>query len=286
MNLKILLSISIIILALSASSAEATLDVWINGISFKPSDEVHIGIMIENDNTEAIVYEIMEYFHSNEYKENAFIYELSLEPNEDIFIPRVFNVSENMIAGTYEYDVTVFRNAEIVEQDNASFEVTGTLSRFEYVYYEICYDSNCKEIGATPPLSESPVYIKLYETEQATLAGTLTLPDNSKKDLIFKGNIAKIPIDQLGTYKASITVTKEGYQSETLQTEFYVMEKDAVIGDLFAPEPQLPDYVYHVIVLAVAAIVSVIMIYKKKHKPTEESGWEELGGRCCYHRAR
>ena len=48
MNLKILLSISIIILALSASSAEATLDVWINGISFKPGDEVHIGIMIEN----------------------------------------------------------------------------------------------------------------------------------------------------------------------------------------------------------------------------------------------
>jgi len=93
----------------------------------------------------------------------------------------------------------------------------------ENIYYRVCKDKDCAEPEILFEKGES-AYIKAFDTEDASLSGTLILPDGTSNTVVFAcywwmlwqdcdPNTIKIPLLQDGKYKAEITAVKEGYNT-------------------------------------------------------------------------
>lgn len=215
-----------------ASEINAKLDVEINGNTFKPGDEVQLKIRIKNDYPEVKTFLIIDYISSEDYAEMAQVREIVLSPKESRVIERNFIVSKNLPSGPYKYLVSVSLDDEVIDNKTISFTITGTLKRFKNIYYKTCLDPNCTKPKITFELSNSPIYLKVFETEGAILTGALTLPDSSTSSLKFSDGLAKIKLKQTGKYSAEITAKKQGYQDYTFYVEFDVVEKLPQIVDL------------------------------------------------------
>jgi hypothetical protein len=70
-----------------------------------------------------------------------------------------------------------------------------------------------------------------YESsvENPLITATLTYPDGTTNQVSVPGSIRT---EQIGTYELSVTASKEGYKTVSLNEQFGVIEKDAEIGTI------------------------------------------------------
>lgn len=262
---------------LQAGIASALLELNVLEESYGPGDYVDLGMLLKNDYGENKTLEIEEVIYHERFAPSPAITEEFMEAGEAAALSNIgFTVQNTSYSGEYVYSVTLYENSTTLESANASFRIEGTLEEFEELEVKTCIDYLCELPSAALKLFNT-AYIKAFETEGSELTGTLTFPDYSSAQLIFTNDATSIIPTQTGTYSARITASKEGYQDQTIELEFYVVEKDVVAGNLFAAGalPEIPLWVW--LIIAGAAILIVLAVIVKKHG--RDSSLEDLAGK-------
>lgn len=113
---------------------------------------------------------------------------------------------------------TVSKNFSIVTSPSFSFEIKlskkiSIKNEDIYMYYE-------------------------SEVESPDIKATLTYPDKSREQITFP---ISIKASQIGTYELEAVASKEGYKTITKKTQFGVIEKEAEIKSV--PAPDLSEFV-------------------------------------------
>jgi len=211
--------------------ASATLQVWSYDGVFGPGDIVLLWIFVENDSDEIKKFVLTEYILSDVYVETGTSTIIELLPGELRDINREFEVSENLPSGEYTYNVSLYFDDEIIDANSTSFEIAGTLERFEDISVISCGGIACDEHIRLFELG-SPVFVKAFDFEGADLSGELTLPDFSTVPLVFAGGTTVLPALVIGEYSAEITASKAGYLDDVSYVDFEVIEEFPEVVDL------------------------------------------------------
>ena len=131
--------------ALLFGGASAGLQVGPDGGVFGPGEVVPLEIFVFNEHDELKEFLFSEYISSDNYTENASLESIILPVGNWQIVEREFTVSETMPSGIYEYHVSLYLDNTVVDADSASFEIAGTLERFEGMRLVSCRETSCTE---------------------------------------------------------------------------------------------------------------------------------------------
>lgn len=268
------------------AGAELYVNIHSSDIEYKPGETVEITAYIGNrfpNAMDIIMERTLIYPDDAETFSPIETTEVHLEPGEQKDFLYFFNVMNAMPSGTYTLNVIIKeRDGEILVERSYEFNITDTLKTFNNLYFTFCLNRECSgplsTYSDTFVLGNSPIYIKAFESEDASLSGELILPDSSISPLVFRDKVTDVRFSVTGAYKAIITASKNGYQDYIKEMEFNVIENDAVAENLFPQSSDLSlttDYIQYLLVIISVAIV-IAIIYIKKHKTHTGKGWEEL----------
>ena len=225
-RLVMALCISIILMQISLASAAVSISIApLEGI-YNVGDYVEFSAVITNNFDVEKTFVIEQGLMQPEIAPYPSVEEVTLQPGASTTAWGLSLTIENTTdAGEYTYYVKVLENDAEIEKAEETFEIAGTLKTFDNIDSRFCRDSSCSDIGKTFLLNESPVYIKIFDFENATLAGKRTNPEGSIKELSFENGIAEVDFNLPGDYIVEITASKEGYQTKTFTTDFGVISK-------------------------------------------------------------
>ncbi|OYT57873.1 MAG: hypothetical protein B6U68_01170, partial [Candidatus Aenigmarchaeota archaeon ex4484_14] len=102
-----------------------------------------------------------------------------------------------------------------------------TLEEFNVVL-KVCNSSSCQEQSKIFVQGEDIYLNYSSDVENLEINATLTLPDKTIKEITIP---TSIKAEQIGTYILEVTASKDGYKTQTLSTQFGVIEKEAEIRE-------------------------------------------------------
>ncbi|MBN2043191.1 MAG: hypothetical protein JW754_05295 [Candidatus Aenigmarchaeota archaeon] len=147
-----------------------------------------------------------------------------------------FTVTDTIPSGSYSLLVNVVKDNELVETSNFEFTIQGTTSAFSNLNLQVCGDLECNDPRKIHNISEGLAFIRVFSTDSPELSGTVLYPDGTTADITFIEDFGEVWFSQLGTYRLYILAAKDGYESETMETEFYVVKGDSISLETCADE--------------------------------------------------
>ena len=251
----------------------------VNG-TYYPGDYVKLETKIFNGLEENKTYILEEIVFEAESTPNIFpvVTLLELGPMEGISVTQSsFFITADMSPGDYIYSVRILEEGKDIKTAGTSFKINGTMKRFKDISILLCNDLTCSLDELTFTRSER-IFLRVTGKEDAMLQAEIIYPDKMKKTLLFSNGTAEIPSKQIGKYRAIIIASKEGYEDYMTELEFHVIEKDVMVGDLFASESSIPGYSFHYLLFLIPAVIIIIIAIRRrrKHKSSDEEEWEKL----------
>ncbi len=152
-----------------------------------------------------------------------------LAPSESVEISDFsFPVTDTLPSGSYSLVVNIIKDNELVEYSTFDFNVQGTTEKFAPLNLLVCADLDCDEPRKVHNITEGLAFVRVFSTDSPELAGTVLYPDGTTEEMTFIDDFGEVWFNQLGTYELYILASKEGYESETLETDFRVVKGDSI----------------------------------------------------------
>ena len=130
----------------------------------------------------------------------------------------------SMTLGEYTAEITLSKPGYADVETELWFEVVDERKQaFEAIHFETCFDIACGQPETLFEQGET-AFIVGFDTENASLSGTVFFEDGSSSTLFFSGNTAQFPLASPGSFTARITASKLGYYDYTESLEFYAVQ--------------------------------------------------------------
>jgi hypothetical protein len=97
---------------------------------------------------------------------------------------------------------------------------------FQELSVVACDDLECSNVKQVFLLAEERAVIKAFDFEDASLSGSLTLPDDSIVPLVFIEGAAVVNLSLPGLHTAVVTAEREGFADAEETVLFNVLEED------------------------------------------------------------
>lgn len=257
-------------------------------VEYTLGEFVPLTVIITNNETKKnlTICETLEYPSSTIVAPPLFCSLIELEPNQSIVWDKLgFFVDAMTSPGEYTYSAIV---------DNVilskTFWISGTNYTFRNIKLFLCKDVRCADSRLTFLLNESPIYVKVFDTEEANLIGTLSKPDEIRQ-LIFVNNTAEVYFDKPGNYKVNVIAQKEGYFDYIMEKEFDVLANNSFSEPFCGNEicekgenykncqqdcPLDISWIYWTVVILIGIMLTSIIIWKLKKKKSINTKYSSL----------
>jgi len=225
----VLLGVCLAITCLPADIAQAqAMDISINKDAFYPWEQVVVTTTVENNQSHDVEWYVECAFDLEPYDAlvpvpRRQVALLELEPGQIKEQGFSWLIDDVQPSGRYKATLGLFENyyaaPQMLNEKTILFDITGTLKIIDITLISHGDDGYNKTVF----IKKERISLD-YESEISDLnvSGTLTLPDESTKELSLPTSMTA---EQIGTYELTITAAKEGYKTAARTMEFSVIEE-------------------------------------------------------------
>lgn len=225
----VLLGVWLAITCLPADIAQAqVMDISINKDTFYPWEMVVVTTTVENNRSHEVEWYVECAFDPEPYDAlvsvpRRHVVLLELEPEQTKEQGFSWLIDDVQPSGRYKATLKLFENyytaPQMLNEKTILFDITGTLKIIDITMISRGDDGYNKTVF----IKKEKIFLD-YESEISDLnvSGTLTLPDESTKQLSLPSSMTA---EQIGTHELTITAAKEGYKTAARTMEFSVIEE-------------------------------------------------------------
>jgi len=263
---KIILLLIVLGLLLQAGMASATIDFNPLEKSYRPGDYVNLGGIFTNNYTEGKAVRIEQVLLHEGLDSMPGVSDESVKPGRIALIGGLgFTVQGTTDSGIYTYMVTVYEEEVPIESARMSFEIIGGQKQFENIRVRVCSSQECRTFKSVFAM-EAPAYIRVFDSEGATLTGYVEDDFGFRKDFNFKAGTAEFKLDKTGHFRVIVLAGREGYETYEMETGFYVIEGNYVLTEFFPMVKWIYQILFIIIVLSVLVTVILSLLKGKKNR--------------------
>jgi hypothetical protein len=284
---KDILFLIVLGMLLQAGAVSATTDLNPLEKSYRPGDYVNLGGIFTNNYTESRSVEIEQVLLHEGLDSMPGFSDESVKPGRIALIRGLgFTVQGTTDSGIYTYMATVYEDGVPIESASVSFEITGARKRFEDARVRVCGSQECRTFKSIFAM-EAPAYIRVFDSEGATLRGYIEDDFGFRKDLNFKAGTAEFKLDKTGHFRVVALAEREGYETYEMETGFYVIEGNYVLTDFFPMVKWIYQILFIVIILSVFVTIIISLLKGKKNRDKlrewlRQRSWREKEDRGLY----
>lgn len=239
--------------------------------AYSPGEYVNLGGIFTNTYTESKSVKIEQFLLHHNLAPMPGIIRETLAPDRIAVLRGIgFTVQDITKPGVYTYVINVYENETLLDSARMSFEIINSLKQFEDIKLRTCTSPDCKRLKSIF-LRKETAYVRVLNSEEATLTGQVEDDFGFQKDLSFRNGVAEFKLDKLGHFRVRVLAEKHVYESREMGAEFYVIESNIMLTNLFP----VFDWIYYFVIIMIfgAMVVMLISMLSTKKKRNRFGEW-------------